>query len=351
MTALLSAESGDKDKIAQAVAECKRMDIQVLPPDVNESRDGFTIVEYQGRPAIRFGFSGVKNVGEAAIENISEARLGGKFLSLNDFLERTDSRKINKKVLESLIKVGAMSQFGNRATLLTAINDIKRIKRANNPNQNSLFAEADAQVGDNFEKYQKEEFSQEELEKHELELLGFSLSARSIVEVLGKNQAKADIFISEATDEIYEHTTQKIVGVVKHVKEVVTRKSGQKMAFVEIDDGTGSIETVVFPALYADCGAKLIDGSAVLISAKLDKRDDETSAVVEKIEFLDKNVTINLPANLSKDKLTALKELLKSHPGNVDVYIYLEANYETVQFPQKIAWSKGLETKVHEIIQ
>lgn len=349
MTALLSAESNDKDKVAQAIAECKRINLTVLPPDVNESCEDFTIVN--DNQAIRFGLSGVKNVGVAAIQNIIEARDAGRFSSLNDFLERTDSRKINKKVLESLIKVGAMSTFGNRATLLEAINDLKRIKRANNPNQDSLFADEETKSTDNLSKYQKEEFTAEELEAHEMNLLGFSLSARSVVEILGKNIQLADITISETGDEIYENKEVKIVGLIKNIKEITTKKTNQRMAFMEVDDGTDVLEVVVFPSIYSELSSKLGVGVPVLLSAKLTKRDEEVSAIANKIEFLKKNVTLNLPDNLSTDKLTSLKKLLKENPGDTEIYIYLEETRESILFPTPVNWTKKLEQDVRSLLQ
>ena len=352
MTALLSAESDDKEKIAQAVAECKRISLTVLPPDVNESDEDFTIIDNQipNLKAIRFGLSGVKNVGGAAISNIIEARSKGPFLSLNDFLERTDSQKINKRVLESLIKVGAMSTFGNRATLLEAINDIKRLKRANNPNQDSLFADTETQSSDNLTKYTQDEFSAEELEKHELDLLGFSLSARSITEILGKNVEMSDITISESGEEIYENKEIKIAGLIKNVKEIVTKKGNQRMAFMEIDDGTGILEVVVFPSLFAELSDRLVAGVPVLLSSKITRRDDEVSAIANKIEFLKKNVTVGLPANLSAEKLKGLKKLLKDNPGDTEVYIWLEESQESILFPTLVNWTKALEVQVTALL-
>ncbi|MCX6704510.1 MAG: DNA polymerase III subunit alpha, partial [Candidatus Woesebacteria bacterium] len=128
MTALLTAESDDKDKVTAAINECVRMKIKVLPPDINESEVGFTIVPEQNSlngKGIRFGLSAIKNVGEAAIGAILSAREGKKFLSFADFLSKVDGRKVNKKVLESLIKVGAMSEFGSRAALLASVDSIR----------------------------------------------------------------------------------------------------------------------------------------------------------------------------------------------------------------------------------
>ena len=148
MTALLTAESDDKDKVTAAINECVRMKIKVLPPDVNQSDVGFTIVaekESLSGNAIRFGLSAIKNVGEAAIGAILLARKDGKFLSFADFLSKVDGRKVNKKVLESLIKVGAMSAFGSRAALLASMDSIREkvVKPKGDDSQQGLFATGD----------------------------------------------------------------------------------------------------------------------------------------------------------------------------------------------------------------
>src|SRR5581483_4154334 len=138
MTALLTCESGDKDKVTEGINECRRLGIQVLGPDINKSDVGFTI-EKNG---IRFGLSAIKNVGHAAIEAILEARRAGEFNSILDFLERVDGRRVNKKVLESLVKVGALSQFGKRAAILASIDEIKsKIKPKKENTQAGLFGD------------------------------------------------------------------------------------------------------------------------------------------------------------------------------------------------------------------
>src|SRR3990167_9053817 len=205
MCALLTAESNDADKISAAVNECKRMGINVLSPDLNESDVGFKIVEdkdsLKGK-AIRFGLSAIKNVGKAAIEAILEVRDAGKFESFADFLSRVDSRRVNKKVLESLIKVGAMGNFGKRASLLSSMDEIrgKVAKPKGNKDQQGLFSAeemAESKKVRRIENDTVEEFSDEELQSLERQLLGFSLSSRPIGELISE-------FEHEATHKIFE---------------------------------------------------------------------------------------------------------------------------------------------------
>jgi DNA polymerase-3 subunit alpha len=327
------------------------MNIIVYPPDINQSGDGFSIVDApNNQKAIRFGLSGVKNVGKAAIDNILESRKNGSFVSLDNFLGQTDSRKINKKVLESLIKVGALSTFGNRATLLTAIEDLKRLKRASNPNQNGLFAETEITSGTDLSKYQKEEIADEELEAFENQLLGFSLSGRSVIDIIGRSSNLATIHIVDTGDELQENTKQKIVAVLKNVKEIVTKKSNQKMAFIEVDDGTGTLEAVVFPSLYAEMGSKLQTGLPLLLGGEITKRDEDISFIVNEITTLGKNTTLNLPTDLPADKLKGLKNLLDNHPGEVEIYINMEGTEEPLLFPHKVNWTKKLAQEVNQLL-
>ena len=146
MCALLTAESSDTDKISAAVAESKRMGASVLPPDINQSEVGFAIVSEKSSlegKAIRFGLSAIKNVGKDAIEAILDARSKGEFVSFADFLSRVDARRVNKRVAESLIKVGALSSFGGRASLLSSLDEVrsKVAKSPGNENQQGLFSQ------------------------------------------------------------------------------------------------------------------------------------------------------------------------------------------------------------------
>src|SRR3989344_5349176 len=194
MTALLTAEAKDADKISSAVHECRRMGIKVLPPEINESDVGFKIIkdsESLESKAIRFGFDAIKNVGKAAIMAILEERSKDAFNSFADFLSRVDPRRVNKKVLESLIKVGALSSFGSRASLLASMEGIRnRVSKPKGPeNQEGLFSQDDFKktTESDFSEINLnlDEFSEDELQSLERQLLGFSLSARPINEVLG----------------------------------------------------------------------------------------------------------------------------------------------------------------------
>ncbi len=365
MTALLSAESGDTEKISAAINECRRMKIKVLPPDINESENGFTIVEdpesLEGK-AIRFGFSAVKNVGEIAIKIILEARKEGKFTSFSDFVLKVDGRKVNKRVLESLIKVGALGAFGGRATLLGAIDKIreKMVKPKGDDNQQGLFATDEVKKMSGAEAIVLEkitEFAAEELESLERQLLGYSLSAKPISEIIGPMEF-------QTTHKIYDLSTEenypeiiKVAGVVTEVRIITTKKSGAEMAFAKAEDGTGTVELVVFPKIFKDTRDFWVAGQPLLISGKVDVRDESLNILVEAIETMaslseqkEREVFIKIPKNTQTPALKRLKELLVASPGNQSGTLLFEGG-KKVKLSFKIGWNETLAKEISHTLE
>ena len=217
-----------------AVNECRRMKINVLPPDINESNVGFTIVDQKdslGGRGIRFGLSAIKNVGVAAIDAILSARATGAFTSFADFLGRVDARRVNKKVLESLIKVGALEMYGTRAALLASIDKIREkvAKPKGDDSQQGLFATGELKKTESATVITLEniqEFGEDELQTLERQLLGFSLSARPISETLGplEFQSTHKIFEISVSDSYPEMV--RVAGVVAEVRIIMTKKIG-----------------------------------------------------------------------------------------------------------------------------
>jgi DNA polymerase-3 subunit alpha len=363
MTALLSAESSDKDKISAAVNECRRIGVKVLPPDINESEIDFTIVpnsdSLEGK-AIRFGLSAIKNVGVAAIESILAARTDGRFLSFADFLSRVDNRKVNKKVLESLIKVGAMGQYGGRATLLASIDRIRdKVKqKAADDTQQGLFATGELKKTEAAPVIILEdvaEFGDEELESLERQLLGFSLSAKPIGEIVGPLE-------HQSTHKIYEITPAdsgsmvKVAAVVMEARVIMTKK-GQEMAFAKVDDGTGILELVVFPKIFKSTRDFWTEGKPLLIEGKVDTRDEEPNLLVESIETLSslkekkqKEVFIRIPKSADSVALQKLKALFTSNLGDEEATLLFEGG-KKVKLPFKISWHETLAKEINEILE
>ncbi|MBI2029123.1 DNA polymerase III subunit alpha [Candidatus Gottesmanbacteria bacterium] len=294
MTAVLTAESHGssgpirEEKLAQAVDECRRMNIILLPADINKSQVDFAIEKYQGRDTIRLGLSAIKNVGTAAITSILEARENGAFTSLSEFCKRVDTQKVNKKVLESLIKVGALDNFGNRASQLSALPEIlstaQKEKKKLETGQFSLFSENDNENGGASTLPSFDEFSQKEKLRFEKELLGFYFSAHPLTPVLKIIDKKATHKLKDLDTAILKPVI--VGGIITRVKKIMTKKSNQEMAFVKIEDISGSAELVVFPKFFSRTRHIWITDQAVLVAGKLDSRGDRTSLIVEKASLL-----------------------------------------------------------------
>ena len=358
MNALLSAESNDSEKVSQAVHECRKMNINILPPDINESGVDFSIIDSKD---IRFGLSAIKNVGSVAIEIILEARKAGVFKSFSDFINRVDARKVNKKVLESLIKVGAMDSFGKRTALLSAMDVIKSklSKPKENNGQSGLFSVedeekisafvSDTSIIDN----SVDDYDDEERENFERNLLGFSISAKPLNELLDPLENEINCKISELDPVEQKGEEVKIGAVIREVRVITTKRSNAEMAFVKAEDTTGIIDMVVFPKLYQDCKNLLTDGKVVLIIGKVESREEEISFIAEKLEEykVENNHLINIPANTSKEKLLELKNLFEENVGEDEIVLFFEESSKKVTPKQKIAWSKSFEKQVEIVLK
>lgn len=284
MTALLSAEllgvagPARELKMTQSIEECRRMNIEVLPPDINKSYEGFTIEEN----SIRFGLSAVKNVGRAAVESILLAREKGEFKSFRDFLYRVDLRKVNKKTVESLIKSGAFSQFGNRATLLSyypqAVKEVGQLQQESTFGQFSLFSQKEEILKDNYSFL--EEFSSEEIFQMEKEVIGFSLTINPLSKIPSDIEKKITKRIGELT-EVDVNKSQILVGIISQIKKINTKKNNSEMAFLTIFDKTGSIEVVVFPKDYLRFKDILGLNKLVILKGKITQRDNKLGVILE----------------------------------------------------------------------
>ncbi|KKR70346.1 MAG: polymerase III, alpha subunit protein [Candidatus Woesebacteria bacterium GW2011_GWA2_40_7b] len=364
MTALLTAESSDKDKVSAAVNECRRMKIRVLPPDINVSDIDFIIFkdkESSYNKAIRFGLSAVKNVGGVAIEAILSARKVGPFNSFSDLIGRVDGRKVNKKVLESLIKVGALGKFGGRAALLASMDKVreKMVKPKGNDNQPGLFAAGDVKENIGVEVISIEnvvEFPDDELQTLERQLLGFSLSAKPINEIIGPLEYQSTHKIYEISAEEGYPDMVKVACVLTEVRIIVTRKSGAEMAFAKANDGTGVIDLVVFPKVFKETRDFWTEGQPLLITGRVDVRDDAPNLLVSSIETMasvgekkDREVFVKIPKETDPGSLRKLKELFTNNLGDQTAYLVFEHS-RRVRLPFKIAWNETLAKAIAETL-
>ena len=367
MCALLTAESSDKDKVASAIDECRRMGIKVLPPSINDSDVDFKIVDenesLEGK-AIRFGLNAIKNVGKAAIDSILKARRDGKFLSFIDFLTRVDSRKVNKKVVESLIKVGALSDFGKRSVLLANLEKVKSLinNKASTNNQQGLFSKEELGKSTNstFTQIENdiEEFSDKEIQNLERQLLGFSLSAEPLSEIL----SHLSVFASHKIIEILsEEVAQevKIAAVISNMRIISTKSSGREMAFLKVTDETGSIEVVIFPKLFSEISNNLFEDESILVSGRIDLKGEEPAIIAETIttyKDLDEpkhgnKLYINIPKYCDAQKLFNLRKVLLDNPGDQSVCLTFETKPDIkIDLGMKVSWSKNLAKKISIIL-
>ena len=280
MTAILTAESGDVDKIAQIVHECEAMKIKVLPPNINESFKGFTYIDEN---TIRFGLYTIKNfgsdIGEAVIE---ERKKNGKFKSLGDFLDRVKHKNVNKKSLEALIKSGSMDQWGDRGVLLANYEDmITYNKEAGKQpeNQGSLFGGNNSIEMPEFKLKDATQATPTEKLAWEKELLGLYISGHPLDRLRKKLEAKP-INIKKIKEEVGNGMPITIGCMITTVKQVVTKKN-DRMAFITIEDLTGDIEAVVFPKLFTTSMELVVPEKCVALTGKVTVRNGEKSIVIE----------------------------------------------------------------------
>jgi DNA polymerase-3 subunit alpha len=286
MTAVLSAEMGTPDRIAIAVAECRRMGLAVLPPDVNESELDFAFTPN----GIRFGLGAVKNVGEGAVEGLIDARrAGGPFRSLDDLCARIDLQRANKRVLESLIKCGACDAFGPRIWQLDRLDSVletaQREQRDRESGQVGLFADLgfSSQLEVAFvppASGQQSDASRKERLAWEKELLGIYLSEHPL-NALAPRMNKVEGLVAIA--ELHEPGAEDLVTiacVVTNARKHIT-KNKQLMMFAQVEDLTGSVEVTVFPRVYEGTAPLWGTDEILLVLARVEQRDEDPKLLCE----------------------------------------------------------------------
>ena len=283
MTSVLTAFRDNEEKVAAAVAECRRLGIEVRPPDVHRSFVEFTVED----DAIRFGLLAVKNVGEGAIESILTARQeGGDFRSLADLCSRVDLRLINKRVMESLVKVGAMSRFGHAAQLLAALDDAmaagQAVQRDRMSGQTSLFDMAASP--EDLERplpAVAEALSRERL-RWEKELLGLYLSEHPLGALADQIAQYVTAYSGDLKDESLDGQRVVMGGIVTGMRTVTTRNR-ETMAVATFEDLQGTLEVVVFPRMYATSGPTFVEEAILLVSGRVDHRGEEVSLLADAV--------------------------------------------------------------------
>lgn len=301
MSAVLTADSGDTEKISEIIHECERMKIEVLPPDINESFADFSVVPAKnGEDAkIRFGLTTIKNFGAGIAETIIEERkTNGPCTSLSEFLTRITDRNLNKKSLESLIKVGAFDRFAERGVMLANIDTMLAYNKEHASGKESAQDSLFGGLGDNtfheFVLAPAEEATGMEKLIWEKELLGIYVSGHPLDNFAKELTDPRRVPISEIKRTVAEKEEIAIVrmkgtlataGIIETVKELLTKK-GDRMAFITLADQKESIEMVAFPETYHMYKEVLVPGTCVAVKGKLSIRNDEPTIALEKAKRL-----------------------------------------------------------------
>ncbi|MHB1128024.1 MAG: DNA polymerase III subunit alpha [Bacillota bacterium] len=326
MASLLTSVMSNSDKGPIYLEECRRLGIEILPPDVNESLVDFTVIGKK----IRFGLGAVKNVGRGAIGSIVSAREEKKFDSLLDFCQRVDLRQTNRRVLESLIRCGAFASLGLfRAQLLEMLDDClevaQRIQADRFSGQLSLM---DLVGGEELNlshvKIPKiAEFSQQDMLAMEREALGFYVSGHPLAHYQQLFRLRGARYIGELA-ELPDAAQVTLGGIATQVRKTVTRR-GETMAYVEFEDTTGTLEVIVFPGVLARTGQLLEKGRILLVDARLNVQDEGLKVIAENIQPVDNlcpAVIISLDGVDNRDALLNIRNILENYPGKAPVQLY-----------------------------
>ncbi|MBI3968995.1 MAG: DNA polymerase III subunit alpha [Chloroflexi bacterium] len=296
MTAVLTTDMGTNDKVVVAAAECRRLGIPLLPPSLNQSDVGFTIESYPAGShlsgqAIRWGLAAIKNVGESAVQPIiEERRANGPFNSLDDFCRRADLKALNKRVLETLIKAGALDEFGDRGQLLANVDRMiglgQQSQRAAASGQTSLFdlmpAAAESPVS--LTLAAAPPLPQKEMLAAEKELIGIYLSEHPVNVHVNRIAAVITVFSNELGEDM---AGQKITvaGLLMQPRKIITKK-GDAMLLAQLEDPRGAVEIVVFPKTYEATNELWVEDTLLVVEGKLEVRGDRLQIVVESVSEL-----------------------------------------------------------------
>jgi len=359
MAALLTANQSNFDRVAKEIEECKKMNIAVLPPDINESYSTFTVVaETIGseNPRIRFGLTAIKNVGLGVVKAIiKERKNNGHFKNLTDFLYRVHSKDLNKKSLESLIKSGTLDTFGEREQMLENLEKLLQYNKyaTNNINskQTNLFGLTSQPIPPlNLIPATKEADDAKKL-AWEKELLGLYITShplKSLAPYLNKTTFKECKNLSNHLNQIIQ-----VVGMIEKIKKVITRKN-ETMLFVTFADHTANTEVIVFPKLYKNYRELWQESNILLIKGKVSNKDNELKIIAEEARKLDiENIKLNhtkknetptstsgqtilqiiqhnnklllqLPLQTKAKLIDELKKIFQNHPGDQQVLLIVK---------------------------
>jgi DNA polymerase-3 subunit alpha len=334
MAALLTSVRDDKDKSALYLSECRRMGINVLPPDVNESNSEYTP---RGKD-IRFGLAAIRNVGEGVVASIKSAREAkGNFSAFGDFLAKVDAQVCNKKTIESLIKAGAFDDLGHHrkalvAIHLEAIDAVIESKRAEAIGQFDLFGDIGSSAMSGLEiDIPQGEWDKSTLLAFEREMLGLYVSDHPLLGVEHILRSNTDMSISALVDDGgAQDGFVTIGGLITGISRKVSR-TGSSWAIVTVEDLEGSLEVLFFAKTYTQYALTLVEDRIVTIRGRVDRRDEQVRFSAVEMSSLDVSsgpvgpLMISLPISQCTPPIVErVKEILRSHPGKREVHLHIE---------------------------
>ncbi|GAB4182611.1 MAG: DNA polymerase III subunit alpha [Terrimicrobiaceae bacterium] len=340
MAALLTHDASTTDRLAEVIAECRRMEIPILPPSINESGLEFTPVGTGEGRAIRFGLASIKNVGEGAMRALVEERKrGGKFTGLEDFCARLDSRTVNRKILESLVKCGAFDEFSGSpehrsqtfAAIESAMSAAAAVQRDRASGQGGLFddfalvvAKPKAVDGPSVEPWPKREILAQEKE-----LLGFYVSGHPLEAFAGHFDTGKLTSISVAK-ETQETATLRVGGIVMTTERRYTRKDNRPFGVFVIEDFTGSLEVTAWDDVYTKAMEALQPGEVISAGVRLTRRDDGVRATATSFTVLKPKASVRpvhlrlIYERLTEDLLGRIAGAVRKNPGKRPLVLQIE---------------------------
>lgn len=387
MAALLTSDYDNTDRLAIEMSECKHMGIEVMQPDINESYLEFAVVPNSQK--IRFGLNAIKNVGTGAVEEIINVRNEhGKFKKIEDFLSKVTNRVVNKKALESLIKVGAFDELGDRSHLLENIDTLTgyaaKVQKEANSGQVGLFGQqSEHHVPELKLAEPAGSHPQNEQLAWERELMGLYLSKHP----LDGYQAILNDSCTAYSELADKHHDDKVTvgGLVDSIKEITTKK-GDKMAFVGLTDGLDSLEVILFPGNYKKTVQKWVKDNVVIVKGTLSKKsaqggDDAPKVIAKDVSVIteedvrahkpkkgkpkqssqkntdtsaqSEKLYLRIKDSSDSEVLMHVKQVVEKHPGKQTAILVLgeDKSKQAVKLPQRVTLNDTLTAELVSILQ
>ena len=333
MAAVLTSEMHNSDHVVKYIAECRNRNIFVLPPDINESDKGFTVSGLK----IRFGLAAVKNVGEAAIESIIGTRKEGDFVSLFEFCQRVDLRKVNKRVLESLIQCGAFDSTGHkRSQMMAIVEDAldygQKIQKEAADKQMQLFGGASGGNQLNIPTVPDiPEWNEKQKLNLEKEAIGFYITGHPLdayQDILEKYSSTNSLDLMDEC--VKDGAVVRMGGIVRGIKRIMDKR-GNSMAFVELEDINGTVEVTVFASVFSLAGDILIEDAPVFVQGKVQKNEKFAKLIADSIVPIEKaeeawTASVHMTLDTKRTDQQTLKDLyqiLEKYPGKCKGYLHV----------------------------